>query len=112
MPPNTVKVCRPSKWGNPFKAEDFHYDGKIPPKSDRAWWNGMNEWMVQLYSRFLEEGENLTGESAPPTIEEMKKELGGKNLACWCRQGAPCHADVLLRLVNAADQQQAGGQAS
>jgi hypothetical protein len=22
--------------------------------------------------------------------------LRGKNLACWCRIGAPCHADFLL----------------
>lgn len=24
----------------------------------------------------------------------------GKNLACWCAEGAPCHADVLLELAN------------
>ncbi|HEX5183627.1 MAG TPA: DUF4326 domain-containing protein [Allosphingosinicella sp.] len=27
-------------------------------------------------------------------------ELRGKNLACWCRLDAPCHADVLLELAN------------
>ncbi|MDX0178660.1 DUF4326 domain-containing protein [Sinorhizobium meliloti] len=27
-------------------------------------------------------------------------ELRGKNLACWCRPGAPCHADVLLQVAN------------
>lgn len=27
-------------------------------------------------------------------------ELRGKNLACWCRSGEPCHADVLLELAN------------
>ena len=26
--------------------------------------------------------------------------LRGKNLACWCKPGAACHADVLLRLAN------------
>lgn len=26
--------------------------------------------------------------------------LRGKNLACWCKPGAPCHADVLLTLAN------------
>jgi hypothetical protein len=29
-----------------------------------------------------------------------KIELRGKNLACWCRPGSPCHADILLELVN------------
>jgi hypothetical protein len=27
-------------------------------------------------------------------------DLRGKNLACWCKQGIPCHADVLLELAN------------
>jgi hypothetical protein len=26
--------------------------------------------------------------------------LRGKNLACWCKLGEPCHADVLLELAN------------
>lgn len=29
------------------------------------------------------------------------KELRGKNLACWCREGAPCHADALIEMANA-----------
>ena len=28
------------------------------------------------------------------------KTLRGKNLACWCKPGTACHADVLLRLAN------------
>ena len=27
-------------------------------------------------------------------------ELRGKVLACWCRLGEPCHADVLIRRAN------------
>ena len=27
-------------------------------------------------------------------------ELKGKDLACWCPLSQPCHADVLLELVN------------
>lgn len=26
--------------------------------------------------------------------------LRGKNLACFCPAGSPCHADVLLELAN------------
>lgn len=26
--------------------------------------------------------------------------LRGKSLACWCKPGEPCHADVLLELAN------------
>jgi hypothetical protein len=27
--------------------------------------------------------------------------LRGKNVACWCKPGEPCHADILLELANA-----------
>jgi Domain of unknown function (DUF4326) len=32
--------------------------------------------------------------------EEAKRELRGKNLACWCPLNQPCHADVLLEIAN------------
>ena len=34
-------------------------------------------------------------------MEEAQQVLGGKNLACWCPLGHPCHADVLLEVANA-----------
>lgn len=33
-------------------------------------------------------------------FETLKKELRGSNLACWCKLGAPCHADILLKIAN------------
>jgi hypothetical protein len=35
-----------------------------------------------------------------PTDDEIRQELRGKNLACWCPEGSPCHADVLLEIAN------------
>jgi hypothetical protein len=32
---------------------------------------------------------------------DAARELRGKNLACWCNPGDPCHADVLLEIANA-----------
>lgn len=32
---------------------------------------------------------------------DAKTLLRGKNLACWCKPGTPCHADVLLEIANA-----------
>jgi hypothetical protein len=26
-------------------------------------------------------------------------ELTGRDVACWCREGSPCHGDILLRAV-------------
>ena len=92
MPANTVKVCRPSKYGNPFHVADVleHYDGDgLAAKAD----------CVRSYRRWLEEGSNYSSDDAPPSIEEIRSDLAGKNLACWCK-GTPCHADVLLELAN------------
>jgi hypothetical protein len=32
-----------------------------------------------------------------------RRELAGKDLACWCPLDQPCHADVLLELANPED---------
>jgi Domain of unknown function (DUF4326) len=33
-------------------------------------------------------------------MEAARRELAGKDLACWCAPGLPCHADVLLGIAN------------
>lgn len=92
MPPNTVKVDRTTPWGNPFVVGKHgtriecvgsfsimtlghrtadHGDQCL--KDQHAWFNHANEHM---------------------------SELRGKNLACWCKAGEPCHADVLLEIAN------------
>lgn len=35
------------------------------------------------------------------TVEDVRRELAGKDLACWCPLNQPCHADVLLEVANA-----------
>ena len=37
---------------------------------------------------------------------DLLEPLRNKNLACWCRLGEPCHADVLLDLSNSNNQHQ------
>ena len=78
-PPNTVVVSRPSKWGNPYKVADF----------------GRSE-AVRLY------GEHLRRH--PELVEAARRELRGKNLACWCRPGLECHADLLMAVANDESQ--------
>lgn len=65
-----VNVARPSRFGNPFTVE--------------------NTGRVDAVLRFACE--------IAPLLPVH--ELRGKNLACWCRPGEPCHADVLLELAN------------
>jgi Domain of unknown function (DUF4326) len=51
---------------------------------------------VTLYRRDLIAG------SLPFTIDDVRRELKGKDLVCWCIPGAPCHGDVLLVVANGA----------
>jgi len=30
----------------------------------------------------------------------IRRELAGRDLACWCPLDGPCHADVLLAVAN------------
>jgi Domain of unknown function (DUF4326) len=83
MPANTVKVDRTTRWGNYPAA--------------RAGVTGVAA--VDLFARWVEN-------EAP---EEWKYAailaLKQKDLACWCKEGAPCHADYLLVWIDSAARQ-------
>ena len=83
LPPGTVNVSRPSKWGNPFR---------ISARTDRA--------------TVVEQFEDLVREQVERGKRDLT-ELSGKNLGCWCHNWdgkGPnpryCHADILLGLAN------------
>jgi len=88
MPPNTVKVDRTTKWGNPFVVGKS--GGAFSPKvQDRR----------HAYLLF----KSIAGDNAK-LVADAQKELRGKNLACWCPKNDPyedcCHAAVLLEIAN------------
>ena len=83
MPVNAIKVDRTTRWGNPYRVEGPTVEADA----------------VQLFREWL------TGEW--PELQMRRDwcllhlhELRGKDLACWCKPGDPCHADVLLELAN------------
>ena len=73
MPEGVVYVGRPTKWGNPFVVG---LDGTAEECVSRY-----RDWVIRYF------------------LLEVR-ELRGKDLACWCKEGNPCHADVLLELAN------------
>jgi len=90
MPPNTVYVGRGSKWGNDTKiGDDISYYTAGCTSATAA-------DVVNLFTRFMEAHKAAN----PEAFETFMAPLRGKNLACWCRLDAPCHADVLLKLAN------------
>lgn len=110
MPPNTVKVCRPGKWGNPFQIGGYFKVGGDATRLGRFVWMRRVIWKPEDVQDALSTGFTLV-ESQAQAVEMFErlmerdvwdvKELRGKNLACCCKPGTPCHADTLLRLANA-----------
>jgi hypothetical protein len=80
MPPDTVRVDRSSRFGNPFRAT-----GHTPQQ------------VVDAFRGRIE-GAHVT--EAWDMQQAARRDLRGKNLACWRKLGAPCHADILLELAN------------
>ncbi|WP_419900722.1 DUF4326 domain-containing protein [Roseomonas sp. USHLN139] len=81
MPANTVKVCRPGPWGNPFKIGVDAVHSAAFAKELYA------DWIMR---------------PTQDTLRQRLPTLRGKNLACWCRLDQPCHADVLLLMANSS----------
>ena len=89
-PAGAVVVARPSKWGNPFRVGDFIGS----PAEARG-------YAVDAYQQWLDGMRDpFDSGQKPPTCEAIRRELRGRDLACWCPLDQPCHADVLLRLAN------------
>ncbi len=111
MPPNTVVVARPSKWGNPYRLDADHQPWSRHPwgSAERAqacvdyYRRAAVEWLCVPYTKVPRPGSGSGAYSfgAHRVAEAAPHELRGKNLACWCALDAPCHADVLLELANA-----------
>ncbi|WP_276670257.1 DUF4326 domain-containing protein [Schaalia cardiffensis] len=100
-PDGAVYVGRGSKWGNPLTAgstetmqQDHgiytHYMPVIIQTSAEA---------AQFYDICFRSNWNLTS-GRLPSREEIRRELAGKDLMCWCPVDQPCHADTLLRIAN------------
>jgi hypothetical protein len=88
MPPGAVKVDRSTSFGNPFVIMDGVTDAAFVAAAFRRWLDGEDPSFPERRAALL----------------RRLSELRGNDLACWCKPGAPCHADVLLELANAGPQ--------
>jgi hypothetical protein len=70
-----VRICRPTKWGNPFV---------IGRDGDR-------DKVLKQFKAYLKQEAMLRKE-----VTNLK----GKVLGCWCYP-EPCHGDQLIRLIEA-----------
>ncbi len=108
MPVGAVYVGRPTKWGNPFVA---YRDGH--PNYDKH--SVSPEIAVSCFRSLVTREGSWSSLPAPKwpkgkipsewvTVEDVQRELRGKDLACFCPLDQPCHADVLLELANARQE--------
>src|SRR5687767_6545562 len=96
MPPNTVKVDRTTKWGNPCIV------GQHGTREECVRWFelALGGYIVLGHKK------DADGWLADKLMAYRKmasrnqRFLRAKNLACWCPLDAPCHADILLKLTS------------
>lgn len=95
-----VNVARPTIFGNPFvhaevalavEAYERHCEGGTQRFE-------MGPGKLQFAPKIHQ---NSVHYAWPEWLRtEGLPALKGRNLACWCKLGSPCHADVLLKLAN------------
>ena len=118
MPENTIYTGRPTKWGNPFRVfgqnECLYSDAShrrtilspwiiFDPDLDFRLHPATAEMAVRHYRMWVTGGfadsDNVI--PCPFTLDDIRWELGGKDLACWCSLDQPCHVTVLLEIAHA-----------
>lgn len=114
MPEGAVYVGRGTRFGNPWKVERF---APVPGDTKEyaavlRGYRGVD--YVHPFDHYREAAQRAVAgyhvhltRGEGPTAEEIAT-LKGKDLACWCAPGMPCHADILLKLANAEKHDEGG----
>lgn len=85
QPDGAVYVGRGTPFGNPWRVSD-----DLSAADAVA---NFREWICSAVSTPEHAAQHAKARAAIPNLR-------GRNLLCWCRLDAPCHADVLLELAN------------
>jgi hypothetical protein len=83
-PPAGRCISRPSQYGNPFVVPVEGHDDPFVQADAVA---RFRDW--------------ITSPEQVELLAKARRELRGLDLGCYCDLDLPCHADVLLELVNA-----------
>lgn len=85
-----VIVDRTSRWGNPYKiGQDGAVVGEVR----------MNYRLTASAAVWAFEHALCWGRLSF-SVNDVRRELAGKDLVCWCALDQPCHAAVLLGIAN------------
>ncbi len=87
LAPGAVSVARPTRFGNPYK---------VRPHGPYT----LDEALARYERDLLADGLVSKPGRPPTTMAEVRRKLAGKDLACYCPAGQPCHGDLLLTIAN------------
>ncbi len=88
------RVTRPGKWGNPFTIEETARRYGLDRDAAQAKAVALcGQWLRGTLDKKL-------APHKPPSRAEIRAELQGYNLACWCRPGTPCHSELMIEMAN------------
>lgn len=105
-PEGAIVVARPSKWGNPFIVHTHSGRCEADAQTCPIWredstvydYRETRALAVVAFRHMFQFP--LSWDPEYPNVDEIREALAGRDLACWCPLDQPCHADVLLELVN------------
>ena len=113
MPKGSVYVGRPTRWGNHIRIALRKFDDERHPMwhvtGSPRYLDGpafnLHETARAEATRQFEADLLRWGDIDYPSVEEIRRELAGKDLSCWCPLPEPsetdwCHAAILLRIAN------------
>ena len=88
MPPGVTYIGRPTRWANPYKVGEPAVVGDVQMNYpiDRS-------AAVRAFRCALGWG------LLPVTVEDIRRDLAGRDVCCWCPEPEPCHGDVLLAVA-------------
>lgn len=99
LPDNAVSITRPGRFGNPFTVQgcrEWGYRGTDEEIRIRCI-EAFSVWLGPFWRNNWDGEESTRRRQA---ILDALPELRGKDLACFCAEGIPCHGDVLIELAN------------
>ncbi|MFE9232029.1 DUF4326 domain-containing protein [Cellulosimicrobium funkei] len=99
-PEGAVAVGRGTKWGNPVRIISERPGGPFNLERDGVGFIASHADIASARTSAARRLRDLVHLGLAPSIDEIRAELAGKDLMCWCPLDQPCHADVLLELAN------------
>ncbi|WP_280320110.1 DUF4326 domain-containing protein [Nocardia wallacei] len=103
MPEGAVYVGRPSRWGNPIRIVPVRKSGPFDLVRDGVGFVAQHTGLESARLGATERFRDLVAFGIAPSVEEIRAELAGKDLVCWCPLVSACHADVLLEIANGSE---------